>query len=149
MKSDISEMLNEKFSETAARTQLESIMENLSTVSDSLQWMKTLQDTGMTESLKGLIYLIANLRSVLTEDMLNGIASMLNSILEILSKVSDPQVVEGIVSLLDGISSGKLSKEPRIRGTFSLLGELKDPEVEAGLAVAINMLKGLGKIGKH
>ena len=149
MKSDISEMLNEKFSETAARTQLESIMENLSTVSDSLQWVKTLQDTGMTESLKGLVYLIANLRSVLTEDMLNGIASMLNSILEILSKVSDPQVVEGIVSLLDGISSGKLSKEPRIHGTFSLLGELKDPEVEAGLAVAINMLKGLGKIGKH
>ncbi|MFG1416012.1 MAG: DUF1641 domain-containing protein [Thermoplasmataceae archaeon] len=149
MKSDISEMLNEKFSETAARTQLESIMENLSTVSDSLQWVKTLQDTGMTESLKGLVYLIANLRSVLTEDMLNGIASMLNSILEILSKVSDPQVVEGLVSLLDGISSGKLSKEPRIHGTFSLLGELKDPEVEAGLAVAINMLKGLGKIGKH
>jgi len=30
-----------------------------------------------------------------------------------------------------------------------LLGELKDPEVEAGLAVAINMIKGLGKIGKH
>ena len=149
MTSNISEMLNEKFSETAASAQLESIMENLSTVSGSLQWIKTLHDTGMTESLKGLVYLIANLSSVLTEDMLNGIASMLNSILEILSKVSDPQVVEGLVSLLDGISSGKLSKEPRIHGTFSLLGELKDPEVEAGLAVAINMLKGLGKIGKH
>ncbi|MGC8515153.1 MAG: DUF1641 domain-containing protein [Thermoplasmata archaeon] len=149
MTGDISDILNDKFSEPAARTQLKSIVENLSTVSDSLQWIKTLQDTGMAESLKGLVYMIANLRSILTEDMLNGVASMLNSILEVLSKVSDPQVVDGLVSLLDGISSGKLSQEPKIHGTFSLLGELKDPEVEAGLAVAINMLKGLGKIGKH
>jgi|GEM_PF-1901079 uncharacterized protein YjgD (DUF1641 family) len=149
MTNNSNDILNEKFSDPAARMQLESIIGNLSTVADSLQWLKTLQDTGMSDSLKGLAYLLANLRSILTEDMLNGVASMLNSILEVLSKISDPQVVEGLVSLLDGISSGKLSQEPKIHGTFSLLGELKDPEVEAGLAVAINMLKGLGKIGKH
>jgi uncharacterized protein YjgD (DUF1641 family) len=149
MTNNSNDILNEKFSDPAAKMQLESIIGNLSTVADSLQWLKTLQDTGMSDSLKGLAYLLANLRSILTEDMLNGVASMLNSILEVLSKISDPQVVEGLVSLLDGISSGKLSQEPKIHGTFSLLGELKDPEVEAGLAVAINMLKGLGKIGKH
>ena len=100
MTSNISEMLNEKLSDPDASAQLESIMENLSTVSGSLQWIKTLHDTGMTESLKGLVYLIANLRSVLTEDMLNGIASMLNSILEILSKVSDPPLPPPTIAIV-------------------------------------------------
>ena len=69
---------------------------------------------------------------------MNGVASMLNSLLVVLSRVSDPQIVEGIVPLLDGIFSGKLSSEPRIHGTVSMLSALKDPEVEAGLAVGIN-----------
>jgi uncharacterized protein YjgD (DUF1641 family) len=79
---------------------------------------------------------------------MNGVASMLNSLLVVLSRVSDPQVVEGIVPLLDGIFSGKLSSEPRIHGTFSMLSALKDPEVEAGLTVGINIIKSLGKLGK-
>ncbi|MEM0159137.1 MAG: DUF1641 domain-containing protein, partial [Thermoplasmataceae archaeon] len=99
--------------------------------------------------LKGMVDLATSLRGVLTDDMLNGASSMLNSLLELLSKISDPRVVEGIGSLFDGIASGKMAREPRIHGTFSLLAELKDPEVEAGLAVAINMIKGLGKLGKH
>jgi uncharacterized protein YjgD (DUF1641 family) len=149
MNGDFLDLLNKKISEPEGKLQLESILGNLNTVSDTLQWVKTLQETGMAESLKGVAYLLANLRSILTDDMLNGVSSMLNSLLEVLSKISDPQVVEGLVSLLDGIASGKLSQDPKIHGTFSLLGELKDPEVEAGLAVAINMIKGLGKIGKH
>jgi len=52
-----------------------------------------------------------------------------------------------VIALLDGISSGSMSKNSKIHGTFSLLRELKDPEVEAGLAVAINILKSLGKMG--
>ena len=149
MTDEITDILNRKFSDPVAKAQLESVLENLGTAADTMKWIKTLQDSGMTDTLKGMVYLIASMRTILTEDMLNGVASMLNSLLEILSKVSDPQVVEGVVSLLDGISSGKLSKEPKIHGTFSLLSELKDPEVEAGLAVVINMIKGLGNIGKQ
>lgn len=149
MTDEVTDILNHKFSEPAARAQLESVLENLNTAADAMKWIKTLQDSGMAESLKGTVYLIASIKDILTEDMLNGIASLLNSLLEILSKVSDPQVVEGIVSLLDGLSSGKLSQEPKIHGTFSLLGELKDPEVEAGLAVLINLIKGLGRMGRQ
>ena len=149
MTDEVTGILNHKFSEPAARAQLESVLENLNTAADAMKWIKTLQDSGMAESLKGTVYLIASMKNILTEDMLNGIASLLNSLLEILSKVSDPQVVEGIVSLLDGLSSGKLSQEPKIHGTFSLLGELKDPEVEAGLAVLINLIKGLGRMGRQ
>ncbi len=147
MSSNITELLNSKLDDPASRQAIESILDNLNVVSQSVEWIKVLKETGMAESLEGLIYLVANLRSVLTDDMLNGISFILNSLLEILSKVSDPQVVDGLVALLDGMLSGKYSKEPRIHGTFSLLAELKDPQVEAGLAVAINMLKGLGKIG--
>ena len=149
MTDEVTDILNHKLSEPAARAQLESVLENLNTAADAMKWIKTLQDSGMAESLKGTVYLIASMKNILTEDMLNGIASLLNSLLEILSKVSDPQVVEGIVSLLDGLSSGKLSQEPKIHGTFSLLGELKDPEVEAGLAVLINLIKGLGRMGRQ
>lgn len=143
------ELLNTAIDDPVKKKALESLTGNLETVSGAVEFLKTLEETGMAESLQGLVYLIANLRGVLTDDMLNGISAILNSLLEILSKVSDPQVLEGVVALLDGISSGRLSKEPKVHGTFSLLGELKDPQVEAGLAVAINILKGLGKVGNR
>jgi uncharacterized protein YjgD (DUF1641 family) len=149
MSTDIMELLNKKLEDPESRKSAEYILDNIGTVTGLMEWIKTMEDTGMAESLKGLIYLLANLRGVLTDDMLNGISAILNSLLEILSKVSDPHVVDGVVALLDGISSGKLSKEPKIHGTLSLLSELKDPQVEAGLAVAINVLKGLGKVGKN
>jgi uncharacterized protein YjgD (DUF1641 family) len=148
MSNDIIQILNRKLEDPASMKAVESLVDNLGTISRSVEWVRTLEETGMAESLQGLAYLVANLRGVLTDDMLNGVAAILNSLLEILSRVSDPDVVDGVVGLLDGISSGRLSREPRIHGTFSLLGELKDPEVEAGLAVAINILKGLGKVGK-
>jgi uncharacterized protein YjgD (DUF1641 family) len=147
MSNDITEILNRKLADSESRKAVESLVNNIGTISRSVEWVRTLEETGMAESLQGLTYLVANMRSVLTDEMLNGVASILNSLLEILSKISDPQVVDGVVALLDGISSGRLSKEPKIHGTFSLLGELKDPEVEAGLAVTINILKGLGKVG--
>ena len=149
MTTDFQNIIEKKFSEPAGKVQLETLLEDINVISDTIEWIKILQNTGMAESLKGIVYIVANLKNILTEDMLNGVSSMLNSLLEVLSKVSDPQVVEGIILLLDGIFSGKLSNEPRIHGTFSLLSELKDPEVEAGLSVAINMIKSLGKLGKN
>jgi len=148
MTDDVTEILNKKLSDPESRKAIESLIDNVGTISRTAEWIRTLEETGMAESLQGIAYLIANMRGVLTDDMLNGVSAILNSSLEILSRISDPQVVDGVIALLDGISSGRLSTEPRVHGTFSLLGELKDPEVEAGLAVAINILKGLGKVGK-
>ena len=147
MNNDVTEILDRKLADPETRQAVESLLDNIGTISRSVKWVRTLEETGMGESLQGLTYLVANLRTVLTDDMLNGVSSILNSLLEVLSKISDPQVVDGVVALLDGISSGRLSKEPKVHGTFSLLSELKDPEVEAGLAVTINILKGLGKVG--
>ncbi|MCI2412845.1 DUF1641 domain-containing protein [Cuniculiplasma divulgatum] len=148
MSTDIGEMLNEKLNNPESRKAVEYLLENAGTLSGIVEWIKTMEDTGMAESLKGLIYLVANMRGILTDDMLNGISTILNSLLEILAKVSDPHIADSMVGLIDDISSGKLSKEPKIHGTLSLLGELKDPEVESGLAVTINMLKILGKLGR-
>ena len=139
MNNDVTEILDRKLADPETRQAVESLLDNIGTISRSVKWVRTLEETGMGESLQGLTYLVANLRTVLTDDMLNGVSSILNSLLEILSKISDPQVVDGVVALLDGISSGRLSKEPKVHGTFSLLSELKDPEVEAGLAVTISL----------
>ncbi len=147
MSNDISEILGRKLADPETREAFESLLDNIGTVSRSVEWVKMLEETGMSESLQGLIYLVANLQGVITDDMLNGISSILNSLLEILSKISDPQIADGIIELLDGIFSGHLSKEPKIHGAFSLLSELKDPEVGAGLAIAINILKSLGRMG--
>ncbi|MCL4335416.1 MAG: DUF1641 domain-containing protein [Candidatus Thermoplasmatota archaeon] len=147
MNNDVTEILDRKLADPETRQAVESLLDNIGTISRSVKWVRTLEETGMGEFLQGLTYLVANLRTVLTDDMLNGVSSILNSLLEVLSKISDPQVVDGVIALLDGISSGRLSKEPKVHGTFSLLSELKDPEVEAGLAVTINILKGLGKVG--
>ena len=147
MSNDISEILNSKLEDPETGKAIESLLGNIATISRSVEWIGTLKETGMAETLQGLIYLVANLRSILTDEMLNGAASILNSLLEIFSKISDPHVLRGVVAILDGISSGRFSKEPRIHGTFSLLGQLKNQEMEAGLAVTINILKALGKVG--
>ena len=148
MTNELELILNDKLRDPSAKKDIDTLITNLENVTNLVQWIAELQEKGMTDSLKGIVYATASLRSILTDDMLNGVSTMLNSLLEVLAKLSDPAVMQELLTVLDGISSGKFAEEPKIHGTFSLLGELKDPDVSRGLSVAINLIKHLGKMGK-
>ena len=56
MSTDIGEMLNEKLNNPESRKAVEYLLENAGTLSGIVEWINTMEDTGMAESLKGLIY---------------------------------------------------------------------------------------------
>ena len=64
MSNDITEILNRKLAEPETRKAVESLVDNIGTISRSVEWVRTLEETGMAESLQGLVYLVANLRGV-------------------------------------------------------------------------------------
>jgi uncharacterized protein YjgD (DUF1641 family) len=145
MTENLLDMINKNMENKNNANAIKKILDNVNTVADTIDLVKQLQDTGMAENLNGILYFIASLRSVVNDDMLNGISSMLNSLLGVIAKLSNPDIINMLNKTIDGISSGEFTKEPRVHGAFSILSDMKDPEIERGLTVALNILKMLGK----
>ena len=145
MTENLLDMINKNMENKNNANAIKKILNNVNTLADTIDLIKQLQDIGMAENLIGILYFIASLRSVVNDDMLNGISSMLNSLLGVIAKLSNPDIINMLNKTIDGISSGEFTKEPRVHGAFSILSDMKDPEIERGLTVALNILKMLGK----
>lgn len=58
MSNDISEILGRKLADPETREAFESLLDNIGTVSRSVEWVKMLEETGMSESLQGSFILL-------------------------------------------------------------------------------------------
>lgn len=146
MTENLLDVINENMENKDNAMAIKKILDNVNIVSDTLDFIKQLQDTGMSENLTGIVYFIATLRNVVNDDMLNGISSMLNSLLSIIAKLSNPDIINMFNKTVDGISTGSFAKEPKVHGVLNMLSVMKDPEIERGLTVALNIIKMLGKV---
>lgn len=148
MTENLLDIINKNMENKDNANAIKKILGNANTVADTIDLIKQLQDTGMGENLIGILYFIASLRNVLNDDMLNGFSSMLNSLLGVIAKLSNPNIINMLNKTIDGISTGEFTTEPKVHGAFSILSDMKDPEIERGLTVALNILKMLGKSGQ-
>lgn len=124
---------------------LNNILTYLPSISKGLELLDDLEKKGILNSLLGLTYLAASIKDVLTDDMIIGLGSLVNSSLGLLSSAESAGLIDTLIKIMDGMSSGELAKGPQITGTWSLMKQLKDPEVQNALTLMINALKALGK----
>ncbi len=124
---------------------LNNILTYLPSISKGLELLDDLEKKGILNSLLGLTYLAASIKDVLTDDMIIGLGSLVNSSLGLLSSAESAGLIDTLIKIMDGMSSGELAKGPKITGTWSLMKQLKDPEVQNALTLMINALKALGK----
>ena len=144
MTENLLDVINKNMENKNNANAIKKILNNVNTLADTIDLIKQLHDIGMAENLFGILYFIASLRTVVNDDMLNGVSSMLNSLLGIIAKLSNPNIINMLNKTIEGISTGEFTKEPRVHGALSMLSDMKDPEIERGLTVALNILKMLG-----
>ncbi|MEM0139932.1 MAG: DUF1641 domain-containing protein [Ferroplasma sp.] len=124
---------------------LNKIIDMLPAISQGLESLDTLKKNGVLESLQGLAYLASSFQSILDDEMIAGIGSLANSFLGLLSATGSPALMSSLDRVSDELASGELGKDIKVKGTFSLLNQLKDPEIQRGLSIMLGLLKTLGK----
>jgi len=124
---------------------LNNILNHLPSISKGLEFLDDLEKKGIINSLLGLTYLLASIKDVLTDDMINGLGSLVNSSLGLLSSAESTGIIDSLNKIMDGMSSGELAKGNRVTGTWSLMKQLKDPEIQNALTIMMNALRMLGK----
>lgn len=140
--------LIEELSTPKNKDLLENIIKNLPVVSEELQELKELRDKGILQSLMGVAYLVASLKDVMSSEMISGTASVIDSLLELLSKISKPEFMNLINEIVDGLSSNDFGTDIKVKGALSLLKDIKDPDTARGFAMLLSIMKILGKFGK-
>jgi uncharacterized protein YjgD (DUF1641 family) len=148
MSSEALDTLLEQLSAPENREPLESILRNLPVISGELQELRELREKGILQSLMGIGYLVASLKDVMSSEMISGTAGILDALLELMGKIAKPEFMDAINEIVDGISSGNLATGTKVKGTWSLLKDVKDPDIERGLAILLSIMKILGRMGK-
>ncbi|MEM0140272.1 MAG: DUF1641 domain-containing protein, partial [Ferroplasma sp.] len=86
-----------------------------------------------------------SLNKILDDEMINSVGSLANSFLGLISLAGSAELMNSLERATDSITSGELGKDIHATGAMSLLKQLKDPDVQRGLAPVIGLLKALGK----
>ncbi len=145
MKGSITDELGKNVATKDEIDALNNILNHLPEISKGLEFLDDLEKKGILNSLLGLAYLAASVKDVLTDDMINGLGSLANSSLGLLSSAESAGLIDSLIKIMDGMASGELAKGTRVTGVLSLMKQLKDPDIQNALTLIMNALKVLGK----
>ena len=123
---------------------LNSILEKLPLIDSILKTLNELKLNGTMDSLSGMLLLLGNLDRVLDEHMINGIGSMANSALDIVSSARENDVENLISSVLEGVREG-YETSPEIHGITGLYRKMRDPDIARGIQVLMSVLRAMGR----
>ncbi len=143
--SDQMEDLMKMLSKPENMKKIEELLGIVPDLSQGVNLLRQLRDNGMLDSILGILYIIASMKDILTDDMINGAGYMLNSSMELLSAMKEAEMDKKLKDIAGGISSGKYTEENEVTGTFGLMRQLKDPEVQKGITILMNILRTVGK----
>ncbi len=124
---------------------LVNVIDLLPSISNGLDMLEELWKSGIINSLLGIVYLLASAKDILNDEMVNSLGTTANSILGLSSLTGSSTIMDALGEITEGVSSGEFAKNRKVTGTWSLLKQLKDPEVQRGLTILINALKVMGK----
>ncbi len=132
--------LEEILSDSKKVEKLEKLLENADKLEDFLNRMDGLlsklelfSEAGMLDDLYGLLFtLMALQRGFVKEEMIKSMASLVGA----LSFIGAPECLEKLAEAVE--------KEDKVTLT-GMLGRLRDPDVQRGLAIVFNALKAIGQ----
>ena len=128
---------------------LREIVEKLPTISYTIRLLDQLANTGALETLLRMACMVASLKEMLSDEMVAGLSSLASSAIDVIAKTKSP-VVQGMLSAIADHPKEfeEELKKTKITGLWSLIGALKDPEVQEGMSLLIVIMKMLGKYAK-
>ncbi|MEM3715252.1 MAG: DUF1641 domain-containing protein [Thermoprotei archaeon] len=127
------------------------LINSLPTIQYTISKLEELKRTGSLDVIFNLLCLTAQLRNLLTDEMIAGGAEALSTALELLSKVKSPAIEKIFSTLTDHPSELEetIKNAQPVKGVLGLMKALRDPDVQQGLGVIIAFLKYFGKYAKE
>jgi len=136
----------QKLSKPENAEALEEILEALPVLKKSVMLLQELEQMGALDTLFSLACAVANSKNMLSDEMVAGAASLASNAIELLSKMSTPEIQKILSAILDhSVEIEEQVKKERVKGIISLIGELRDPEVQKSLSAVFAILKVFGR----
>lgn len=129
---------------------LEDLVEALPSIRKAVTLLAELDRIGALDTLFSLSCALANSKSMLSDEMVAGAASLGSSAIELLAKLSSPEL-QGLLSVVFDHSvelSQAMTKAPRVKGVIGLMKEIRDPDVQKGLGALFAFLRLFGRYAK-
>jgi uncharacterized protein YjgD (DUF1641 family) len=127
----------------------ESVGANAGELESALDTLLRLERTGTLDDLGELADAASLATSALDDEMVATLARKGGSLGEAVDAAADPDTVQGVEAMLDGIGEAS-AEEPERVGAIGLLRALRDPDVQRGVGflVAVARATGEGLDGK-
>jgi len=136
----------QKLSKPENAEAMEKILEALPVLKKSVMLLQQLEQMGALDTLFSLACAVANSKNMLSDEMVAGAASLASNAIELLSKMSTPEIQKILSAILDhSVEIEEQVKKERVKGIIGLIRELRDPEVQKGLSALFAILKVFGR----
>ena len=122
----------------------ESVGENADSLAAGVETVVELQESGTLEDLAEFADILALLSAAMDDEMVTSLASTGSRLGELADTASDDEVAAGLESMLHAVGDAT-SEDPDPVGLMDLVKALRDPEVRAGMGVALAVLRALGQ----
>ncbi|MGP6239306.1 DUF1641 domain-containing protein [Cuniculiplasma sp. SKW4] len=123
---------------------LNSIMEKLPLLNSILDNIQEMNSNGTLQSLMGLLTVVGNMDKILDEQMISGLGSILNKILEIVAVANQSGTENLLKAVFEGIDKG-YEQTDEVKGIMGISRKLKDPDIARGIQIAFSILREIGK----
>lgn len=122
----------------------ESVGENADDLSEGLEALARLQRTGTLDDLLALAEVASLLTAVMDDEMVMSLSSLGSQLGGVADTAGEEDVTRGLESVLRAVGDAT-SEQPEPVGMVGTARALRDPEVKAGMGVALALLKALGR----
>lgn len=129
--------------------ELSKLLDLLPQLTELLQIIKELKETGTLDVVLDFIYTIREARDMLTDDVLQSLASLASWALDLVKRLSSNSAF--VDKVVDAITSDEmeqaLQNPPKVT-LGGIIKMLRDPDVQRGLGIVFSILKALGAEAK-
>ena len=122
----------------------ESVGENADSLAAGVETIAELQESGTLDDLAAFADILALLSAAMDDEMVTSLTSTGSRLGELADTASDDEVAAGLESTLRAVGDAT-GDDPDPVGLVDLVNAFRDPEVRAGMGVAIALLRALGR----
>ncbi|MEF8775877.1 MAG: DUF1641 domain-containing protein [Haloarculaceae archaeon] len=142
---DAPEEQPEETAETAPEDAIAAVLdEHDESLAESLETLATMQETGTLDDLAAFADTVSLMQAAMDDEMVMTLAETGTRLGEVADTAADEEVAQGLEHTLSAVGEAT-DGEAQPVGMWGLMKAMRDPEVKAGMGVAIALLRALGR----
>jgi len=122
----------------------DAVGDNADALAEGVETVVQLQESGTLDDLAAFADTVSLLQAAMDDEMVTTLTGTGARLGELADTASDEDVAAGLETVLTSVGDAT-SDEVEPVGLIGLARAMRDPEVKAGMGVALTLLKGLGR----